>query len=175
MPFEDFLAVAECGDRATLHDGNLVRSGENTHSMGDDDHRGVGDLHLFNGIQEHAFADVVEAGVRLVENHKARVTKERPRKAETLAKSARKTEAPIGNRGVIPLGQAHDRVMDSSELRGSDDLLEIGIIEPSNIVPYRFPKQIDVLGQLSEVTAAPTFAQNRHVNIVEQDSTVGRP
>src|SRR3984893_14488246 len=174
MPLEDFLAVAECGDRATLHDGNLVRSGENTHSMGDDDHRGVGDLHLFNGIQEHAFADVVEAGVRLVENHKARVTKKGPSKAETLAKSSRKNEAPTGNRGVIPLRQAHDRVMDSGELRGFDDLLEIGIIEPSNIVPYRFPKEVDVLGQISEVTAAPPFAQDRHVNIIEQDSTVRR-
>ena len=87
MPLEDFLAVAECGDRATLHDGNLVRGGENTHSMGGDDHRGVGDLHLFNGIQQHAFADVIEAGVRLVENYKARVAKKGPRKTETLAKS----------------------------------------------------------------------------------------
>src|ERR1700730_6698848 len=175
MPFEDFLAVAESGDRAILHDSNLVRSGENTHSMGDDDHRAVGDLHLFNGVQEHAFADVVEAGVWLVENHKARVTKEGPRKAETLAKSARKAKAPVGNRGVIPLWETHDRVMDSSELRGVDDLLEIGIAEPPNILPYRFPKQIDVLGQISEVTAAASFAQYRHLNIVEQDSTVRRP
>src|ERR1700731_3012622 len=134
MPLEDFLAVAECGHRAILHDGNLVRSGENTHSMGNDDHRGIGDLHLFNGIQEHAFTDVVEAGVWLVENHNARVTKKGPRKAETLAKSSRKSEAPIGNRGVISLRQGNDRIMDSGELRGFDDLLEIGIIEPSNTV-----------------------------------------
>src|SRR4029077_20853031 len=134
MPLEDFLAIAERGDRAILHDGNLVRSSENTHSMSDHDHRAVGDLHLFNGIQEHAFADVVEAGVGLIENHKAWVTKKGPRKAETLAKSTRKSEAPIGNRGVIPLRQAHDRVMDSSELRSFDDLLRIGVTKPSNIV-----------------------------------------
>src|ERR1700693_2327727 len=28
IPLEDFLAVAECADRAALHDGNLVRCGE---------------------------------------------------------------------------------------------------------------------------------------------------
>src|SRR5437016_3944500 len=96
MPLEDFLAVAECGDRAIPHDGNLVRSGENTHSMGDDDHRGIGDLHLFNGIQEHAFADVVEAGVRLVEHHKARAAKKGPRKTDTSILSSR-TRPCVGN------------------------------------------------------------------------------
>ncbi len=53
--------------------------------MRDDDHRDVGALHLLDGIHKDALARVIQAGVWLVENHKARITKKSPRKAETLA------------------------------------------------------------------------------------------
>src|SRR5882757_7423650 len=50
MPLEDFLALTERRECAALHNGNLVRGREDTHSVRDDDHRDVGDLHLLDCI-----------------------------------------------------------------------------------------------------------------------------
>src|SRR5713226_10529456 len=63
IPLENFLAVAECADRAALHNGNLVRCSEDPYPVGDDDHRRIGRFHSFDGFEEHPLAEVVQAGV----------------------------------------------------------------------------------------------------------------
>src|ERR1700737_100433 len=158
MPLKDFLAFAERDNRTAFHDGDLVRGSEDTESVSDDDHGDIGDLHLLDGIQKHLLPRVVEAGVRLVENNKARIAKEGPSKAEPLSKSARKGHAPAGNHGVIPLRQPHDRVMDSDKLGRLDDLPPIGMIKSRDDVVYRFPEQVDVLGEIPEMVTASSLA-----------------
>ena len=64
--------------------------------MGDDDDSGIGRLHPFNGVEQHALAERVEAGVRLVQDHEVRVAEERPCKAEALAKWANALTEIIG-------------------------------------------------------------------------------
>src|SRR6516162_6203061 len=174
MALEAFLALTERAECAALHDGNLVRGREDTHSVGDDYHRDVGGLHLLDGIEEDALADIVEAGIRFVEDHKARGAKKGPRQSEALAISARKNKATTRNNGVIRQGQLHDGLMDPGELRGFDDLLQIGIIQPRNNVLYRFPKEVDVLGQISKIAAASPLARDRNINAVKQDTTLRR-
>ena len=84
----NILAVAECAERATLHDGDLVGCGEDADAVGDDDHHRIGRLQSLDGLKQHALADMVQAGIGLVENHQARVAKKCPCKAEVLAKWA---------------------------------------------------------------------------------------
>src|SRR5438874_8981054 len=95
-PYENILAVAERADHTALHDGKLVRCAEDPYPVGDDDDSCIGRLHPLNGVEEHALAESVQAGVRLVEDHKMRVAKERPCKAEALAKPTREID-PAAN------------------------------------------------------------------------------
>src|SRR5215208_4554542 len=81
-PLENFPALAEGVNCAVLHDGKLVRYAQDPNPVGDDDDSGIGRLHPFNGVEKHALAVRVEAGVRLVEDHEVRVAEERPCKAE---------------------------------------------------------------------------------------------
>src|SRR5215475_166527 len=107
MPIKDLLAVTKCADGAILHDGNLVGRSKDPHSVGNDDHRGIGSLHLLNSVVQYAFAHVIEACVRFVENHEARLAKKSPRKAQTLAVTARQGEVRTEYNRIVPLRQLH--------------------------------------------------------------------
>src|ERR1700687_3818962 len=126
-PLEDFLAVTECADRTALHNGNLVRCGEDPYPVGDDDHRRIGRLHPFNGLEEHALAEIVEAGVRLVEYHEVRVAKKRPRKAEALAKPTREIGPSANDDRIVRLRQPNDRLVEAGHLGWFNERLPIGI------------------------------------------------
>src|SRR6266478_9628686 len=108
IPFENFLAVTESADCAALHDSKLVRYGEDPYPVGDDDDRRIGRLHPFNGIEKHALAEVVQAGVRLVENHEVRIAKKRPCEAEALAKSTREIGPSANDDRLVRLRQPND-------------------------------------------------------------------
>lgn len=154
MPLENFLAVTECADRAALHNGKLVRYGEDPYPVGDDDDRRIGRLHPFNGFEKHALAEVVQAGVRLVENHEVRIAKKRSRKAEALAKPTREIGRSANEDRIIRLRQPNDRLVKAGEPCCLNDLLQIGIAQPRDDVLYRFSEQIDILRQISEKPTA---------------------
>src|SRR5882672_3766513 len=158
ISLENFLAVTECADCAAFHNGKLVRYGENPYPVGDDDYRRIGRLHPFNCFEKHALAEVVEAGVRLVENHDVGITKKRPRKTETLAKATRQIGRCAKHR-IVRLRQPNDRLVKAGQLCGFNNLLQIGIAQPRDDVLYRFSEQIDVLRQISE---KPTAARIAH-------------
>src|SRR5689334_21981688 len=87
MPLEDFPAATERTDRTALHDRDLVRCAEDPHPMRNDDHSGIRGLHPFDGVEQHAFPEVVQAGVRLVENDEVRIAEKRASKTKVLAKA----------------------------------------------------------------------------------------
>ena len=58
--------------------------------------------------------------------------------------------------------------MQAGQLCGLDDLLRLGIFQPRNDVFYRFPDEVDVLRQISEMPAA---SQHRDVDVVEHNAT----
>ena len=126
--------------------------------VGDDDHRRIGRLHPFNGIEEHALAEIVQAGVRLVENHEVRVAKKRPRKAEALAKPTREIGPSANDDRIVRLRQPNDRLVKAGQLCRFNDLLQIGIVQPCDDVLYRLSEQIDILRQISEAPAAARIA-----------------
>jgi hypothetical protein len=111
ISLENFLAVTECADCAALHNGKLVRYGEDSYSVGDDDDRRIGRLHPFNGFKKHPLAEVVQAGVRLVENHEVRIAKKSSRKAEALAKPTREIGRSANEDRIIRLRQSNDRLV----------------------------------------------------------------
>ena len=122
--------------------------------MGDDDHHRIGRLHLFDGVEQHALAETVEARIRLVEHHEVRLAKERPGKTEALAKPARQMGPTAGDDRIVRLRQPDDRLMQTGQLRGFDDLLQIGVLQPRNDVPQCFADEIDILRQISKAPAA---------------------
>ena len=102
---------------------------------------------------------VVEAGVRLVEDHEVRVAEERPRKAEALAKPAREIGASANDDRIVRLRQPDDRLVNAGQLCCFNDLLQIGVVQPCNDVLYSFSEEIDILRQISK---APTAARIAH-------------
>ena len=168
-PLENFPALAEGGNRAVLHDGNLVRYAQDPDPVGDDDDSGIGRLHPFNSVEQHALAERVQAGVRLVENHEVRVAEERPCKAEALAKPAWKIGASANQDRIVRLRQPNDGLVKAGQLCCFNDLLQIGVVQPGNDVLYRFSEEIDILRQISEAPAAAQIAHDRNVDAIEQD------
>ena len=122
--------------------------------MGNDDDRRIGRLHPFNGFEKHALAEVVQAGVRLVENHEVRIAKKRSRKAEALAKPTREIGRSANEDRIIRLRQPNDRLVKAGQLCCLNDLLQIGIAQPRDDVLYGFSEQIDILRQISEKPTA---------------------
>lgn len=94
IPIEDFLAITERADGPILHDGNLARRRKDSHSMGNDDHRDIGGLHLLNGVVEHALAHVIQACVRFVENHETRLAKKKRAQDPDAGGSRAKRRSP---------------------------------------------------------------------------------
>src|SRR6185437_5111787 len=173
-PFENFPALTECADRSALHDGKLVRYAEDPYPVGDDDDSRIGCLHPFNGVEEHALAETVQAGVRFVEDNEVRVAEKRPRKAEALAKPTREIGPCDIDDRIVRLRQPNDRLVKAGQLCRFNDLLQIRVVQPSNDVLYCFSEEIDILRQISEAPAAAGIAHGRNVDAAERDRTYRR-
>src|ERR1700753_1636287 len=168
MPLEDLLAVAERTDRAVLHDRDLVGRGEDTDPVSDDDDRRMGRLQALDGLEQHAFAEIVEAGVGLIENHKARIAEKSARQSEALAKAAREMDAAAEYDGIVAMRQPKDDLVKPGQFGGVNALRQIRLLESGDDLLDRFSEQVDVLRQIAEPPGA-NVAHRQDVDAGEPD------
>ena len=102
-----------------------------------------------------------------------RVAKERPCKAEALAKPAREIGPSAIDDRIVGLRQPDDRFVEAGQLCCFNDLLQIGVVQPRNDVSLPFLRRdrypaADIRG----AGRRPRSRNGQDVDAVEQDATL---
>src|SRR5690606_33196896 len=171
---DDLLALADAVDDAVLEDDELVGSG--------DDRRSVRDQHdgdPFRAgrsyrLDEGRLPRLVEIGVRLVEDEKARPSEKRPREGDALALAAREGTRRLVRWRRIAERQSEDRLVDPGAARGGDDVGGVGVLHARDVVGDRAVEQRDALRQIPDMPAEILALPAPRAVAVEIDASRGR-
>ena len=151
-------------DRAVGNDGDLVGVRDGGKAVRHHQ-RGASPAELVQRSADLLLCHGVQRAGRLVQNQDGRILQENPGDRKTLLLSARKTDAPLADDGIVAVGKRLHILMDVRPAGGFDDLL-MGRVEAAvaNVVLDRGVEQIDIL--LDDTDVPAEGAQRKAVNLL---------
>src|SRR5690606_10603067 len=131
--FDEVMVATAFHDRTILNDNNLIGMLDRTQPVGDYNRGSV--LHqVGERLLYQAFRLRVERRGRFVKDQDGRIPEHRARNAEPLALAPRQLRAPLTDHGLIPFFHLRNEVVGIGDLRGTDNVIVGGILQPEGDV-----------------------------------------
>ncbi len=164
VSFEDLLTSTERDDASAFHDGDLVRGSESAHSMSNDDHGDIGELHLLDP-HPAALARLCSRGWRLARRgRRGADCRKRPGRDRGAAGiHARRALSPPGIAVSYPSGNCMIVSWMPTSLAASTTFRRSTSASLAMTSLMVSPHQVDILREIAEMATASSLAEQRNV------------
>ena len=145
----------------------MVGEGQHIGFVGDQNQGSLVLFELGNGLQQGLLPGFIEVGVGFVEHDHRRQTVQRAGQADALLLPAGQTSATLAQARFITVGQLQNQLMHTRQLRGGQYLIGIHLGTACDVLRDGAGKQLNVLGQITQVRAKLVFVPLRQLGTVQ--------
>jgi hypothetical protein len=137
-----------------VQDQQQINTGDSARSVRNDDDGAPAGPNTEDGLRQRRLTLCIEVGVRLIQHHQEWISINGSRQRNALLLSSREATSLFSDLGLVAVTQVDDEVMHPGCVSRRKNGFGVCVrIKPGDILSDRPCKQLDVLGQLADVTA----------------------